>query len=103
MLPVSPTPPHVHDHPTHHQQTPYQIYPTPRAVTEENLDKYVGKRAFTSDRLYDGPPPPGVVMGRIRDRDRKGHGSAWEWKGWMDACGCVALFGTGLLEGCVRM
>ena len=45
----------------------HPIYiPTPhRAVTEENLDKYVGKRAFTSDRLYDGPPPPGVVMGTL--------------------------------------
>jgi hypothetical protein len=43
-----------------HTHTPTRTH---RAVTEENLDKYVGKRVFTSDRLYDGPPPPGVVMG----------------------------------------
>lgn len=33
------------------------------AVTEKNLEKYVGKRVFTSDRLYEGGAPPGVVMG----------------------------------------
>lgn len=33
------------------------------SVTEENLEKYVGKRVFTSDRLYEGGAPPGVVMG----------------------------------------
>jgi len=33
------------------------------AVTEGNLEKYVGKRVFTSDRLYEGGAPPGVVMG----------------------------------------
>eukprot|EP00903_Cladosiphon_okamuranus_P015213 g14061.t1 len=33
-------------------------------VTSENLDKYVGKPTFTSDRLYEGSSaPPGVVMG----------------------------------------
>ncbi|CAB1117057.1 unnamed protein product [Ectocarpus sp. CCAP 1310/34] len=33
-------------------------------VTKENLDKYVGKPTFTSDRLYEGASaPPGVVMG----------------------------------------
>eukprot|EP00752_Nemacystus_decipiens_P005164 g4687.t1 len=33
-------------------------------VTTENLDKYVGKPTFTSDRLYEGSSaPPGVVMG----------------------------------------
>ena len=31
-------------------------------VTEENLADYVGKRIFTSDRMYQ-QPPPGVVMG----------------------------------------
>lgn len=34
-----------------------------RLVTDKNLDKYVGKRVFTSDRLYERAPPPGVVMG----------------------------------------
>lgn len=33
------------------------------SVTEKNLEKYVGKRVFTSDRLYEGGAPPGVVMG----------------------------------------
>ncbi|CAM9305539.1 unnamed protein product [Hapterophycus canaliculatus] len=33
-------------------------------VTTENLEKYVGKPTFTSDRLYEGASaPPGVVMG----------------------------------------
>ncbi|CAM9897944.1 unnamed protein product [Discosporangium mesarthrocarpum] len=32
-------------------------------VTTENLEKYVGKPTFTSDRLYEGELPPGVVMG----------------------------------------
>jgi Lon-like ATP-dependent protease len=33
-------------------------------ITESNLEDYVGKRVFTSDRLYeDGPLPPGIVMG----------------------------------------
>ena len=33
-------------------------------ITEENLSDYVGKRVFTSDRLYEtGPLPNGIVMG----------------------------------------
>eukprot|EP00536_Pseudo-nitzschia_multiseries_P007187 jgi/Psemu1/240007/estExt_Genewise1.C_1660028 len=33
-------------------------------VTEENLEEYVGKHIFTSDRLYDKDPlPDGIVMG----------------------------------------
>jgi len=33
-------------------------------VTEENLEDYVGKHIFTSDRLYDKDPlPDGIVMG----------------------------------------
>jgi Lon-like ATP-dependent protease len=32
-------------------------------VDEESLAAFVGKPAFTKDRLYDGAPPPGVVMG----------------------------------------
>lgn len=33
-------------------------------ITEENLNEYVGKPIFTSDRLYqDGPLPHGIVMG----------------------------------------
>ena len=31
-------------------------------ITPENLESYVGKPLFSSDRLYD-KPPPGVVMG----------------------------------------
>jgi endopeptidase La len=31
-------------------------------ITAENLEKYVGKPVFTSDRLYD-VTPPGVIMG----------------------------------------
>jgi len=34
-----------------------------RAVSEKNLEEYVGKRVFTSDRLYEDKLPPGVVMG----------------------------------------
>jgi Lon-like ATP-dependent protease len=34
------------------------------SVTEKNLDEYVGKPIFTSDRLYDKDPlPHGIVMG----------------------------------------
>ena len=34
------------------------------AVTEENLDDYVGKPLFTSDRMYEKDPlPNGIVMG----------------------------------------
>lgn len=32
-------------------------------VDEDSLPDFVGKPIFTSDRLYEGPPPPGVVMG----------------------------------------
>jgi len=32
-------------------------------VTEDNLKDYVGKKVFNQDRLYEGQPPPGVVMG----------------------------------------
>jgi ATP-dependent Lon protease len=32
-------------------------------VDEESLSYYVGKPLHTKDRLYDGAPPPGVVMG----------------------------------------
>lgn len=33
-------------------------------ITEDNLSDYVGKRVFTSDRLYEtGPLPNGIVMG----------------------------------------
>lgn len=32
-------------------------------VTEANLADYVGKPVFTKDRLYEGQPPAGVVMG----------------------------------------
>jgi len=32
-------------------------------LKEEDLEKYVGKRKYLSDRLYEGVPPPGVVMG----------------------------------------
>lgn len=32
-------------------------------VKEENLNKFVGKPIFTHERMYDGPTPPGVVMG----------------------------------------
>lgn len=32
-------------------------------VDEESLAYYVGKPLHTKDRLYDGAPPPGVVMG----------------------------------------
>ncbi|CAM9147442.1 unnamed protein product, partial [Choristocarpus tenellus] len=32
-------------------------------VTVDNLQKYVGMAPFTSDRLYEGELPPGVVMG----------------------------------------
>lgn len=33
-------------------------------VSEDNLDEYVGKPIFTSDRLYEKDPlPPGIVMG----------------------------------------
>ena len=33
-------------------------------VSEDNLEEYVGKPIFTSDRLYEKDPlPPGIVMG----------------------------------------
>ena len=32
-------------------------------VTEDNLSKFVGKPVFTSDRMYEEAPPPGVAMG----------------------------------------
>jgi len=32
-------------------------------VTEDNLSKFVGKPLFTSDRMYEEAPPPGVAMG----------------------------------------
>lgn len=63
------SPPPNTPHPTQTNTKPpttaHPIHTPHRAVTEENLDEYVGKRAFTSDRLYDGPPPPGVVMGTL--------------------------------------
>ncbi|CAN0180341.1 unnamed protein product [Ascophyllum nodosum] len=40
-----------------------QTPPKSWIVTAENLDKYVGKPTFTSDRLYEEGAPPGVVMG----------------------------------------
>ncbi|GBG27417.1 Lon protease-like, mitochondrial [Hondaea fermentalgiana] len=32
-------------------------------ITDEDLEKYVGKRKFDSDKLYGSVPPAGVVMG----------------------------------------
>ncbi len=32
-------------------------------VSEATLSEFVGKPVFTSDRLYEGAPPPGVAMG----------------------------------------
>mmetsp|Transcript_3317 Transcript_3317/g.4795 ORF Transcript_3317/g.4795 Transcript_3317/m.4795 type:complete len:1045 (+) Transcript_3317:874-4008(+) len=32
-------------------------------ITKDKLEHYVGKRKFTSDKLYESVPPPGVVMG----------------------------------------
>jgi len=33
------------------------------AVVDDNLEKYVGKRRYQSDKLFGSVPPPGVVMG----------------------------------------
>mmetsp|Transcript_11028 Transcript_11028/g.21550 ORF Transcript_11028/g.21550 Transcript_11028/m.21550 type:complete len:1097 (+) Transcript_11028:608-3898(+) len=40
--------------------------PAPReswVIHDKDLEKYVGKRKFQSDKLYGSIPPPGVVMG----------------------------------------
>ena len=42
--------------------TPEEVAATDFAIRESDLEQYVGKRIFLSDRLYD-ETPPGVVMG----------------------------------------
>ena len=42
--------------------TPEEVATTDFAIRESDLEQYVGKRIFLSDRLYD-ETPPGVVMG----------------------------------------
>lgn len=42
--------------------TPEEVASTDFAIRESDLEQYVGKRIFLSDRLYD-ETPPGVVMG----------------------------------------
>lgn len=44
------------------KMSPEEIAETDFTIREEDLEQYVGKRIFLSDRLYD-ETPAGVVMG----------------------------------------
>jgi Lon-like ATP-dependent protease len=45
------------------QAKPEELESKDWSITEDNLDSFVGKPRFQSDKLFDSVPPAGVVMG----------------------------------------